>query len=71
MAASQVAYSEQEVKKILAIRCEEEDVEMDDDALILLTKCVVWDCFTNCGLRAIRFLGDLAGRLCCCVVSVW
>lgn len=34
----QVAYSEKEVKKILAIRCEEEDVEMDEDALILLTK---------------------------------
>lgn len=36
----QVAYSEQEVKKILSIRCEEEDVEMDDEALILLTKYV-------------------------------
>lgn len=38
----QVAYSEQEVKKILSIRCEEEDVEMDDDAIILLTKYVAY-----------------------------
>ncbi|CAM9645638.1 unnamed protein product, partial [Ectocarpus sp. 8 AP-2014] len=38
MIVSTVAYSEQEVKKILSIRCEEEDVEMDDDAIILLTK---------------------------------
>lgn len=38
MAASQVAYKETEVKKILAIRCEEEDVEMAEDALDLLTR---------------------------------
>lgn len=38
MAVSQVAYSEKEVKKILAIRCEEEDVEMAEDALDLLTR---------------------------------
>lgn len=42
----QVAYSEKEVKKILAIRCEEEDVEMDEDALILLTK-YVWFKFSS------------------------
>lgn len=34
-----MAYSEKEVKKILSIRCEEEDVEMSDDALDLLTRC--------------------------------
>ena len=39
-AASQVAYKETEVKKILAIRCEEEDVEMAEDALDLLTRYV-------------------------------
>ena len=32
------AYSEREIKLILEIRCEEEDVEMDDDAKDLLTK---------------------------------
>ena len=31
-------YTEKEVKHILKIRCEEEDVEMTDDALTLLTK---------------------------------
>merc|ERR1712205_279797 len=31
-------YTEKEVKHILKIRCEEEDVEMADDALTLLTK---------------------------------
>merc|ERR1719473_2382333 len=31
-------YTEKEVKHILKIRCEEEDVEMADDALALLTK---------------------------------
>ena len=35
----QVAYSEKEIKKILSIRCEEEDVEMAEDALDLLTRC--------------------------------
>lgn len=39
LAASQVAYSKEEVQKILAIRCEEEDVEMAENALDLLTKC--------------------------------
>lgn len=34
----QVAYTEAEVKKILSIRCEEEDVEMAEDALDLLTR---------------------------------
>ncbi|CAM9861805.1 unnamed protein product, partial [Discosporangium mesarthrocarpum] len=34
----QVSYSQREVKKILEIRCEEEDVEMSSDALDLLTK---------------------------------
>lgn len=38
MRTLQVAYSEAEVKKILSIRCEEEDVEMADDALDLLTR---------------------------------
>ena len=32
------AYSEKEIRLILDIRCEEEDVEMDDDAKDLLTK---------------------------------
>ncbi|KFM82423.1 RuvB-like 2, partial [Stegodyphus mimosarum] len=31
-------YDEDDTKKILKIRCEEEDVEMSDDALIVLTK---------------------------------
>ncbi|XP_055942153.1 ruvB-like 2 [Argiope bruennichi] len=31
-------YDEDETKKILKIRCEEEDVEMSDDALLVLTK---------------------------------
>merc|ERR1711972_540 len=31
-------YTEKEIKKILEIRCEEEDVEMSEDALTLLTK---------------------------------
>merc|ERR1711988_1465927 len=31
-------YSESDIKKILQIRCEEEDVEMTDDALSLLTR---------------------------------
>jgi len=35
---STVPYTEKEVKHILKIRCEEEDVEMSDDALTLLTK---------------------------------
>lgn len=35
---STVPYSDKEVKQILRIRCEEEDVEMTDDALALLTK---------------------------------
>ncbi|KAG8155989.1 hypothetical protein JTE90_002495 [Oedothorax gibbosus] len=33
-----VPYNEDDTKKILKIRCEEEDVEMSDDALIILTK---------------------------------
>merc|ERR1712070_255085 len=35
---STVPYTEKEVKQILHIRCEEEDVEMSEDALTLLTK---------------------------------
>lgn len=31
-------YNEDELKKILKIRCEEEDAEMSDDALVVLTK---------------------------------
>ncbi|PRD25186.1 UNVERIFIED_CONTAM: ruvbl2 [Trichonephila clavipes] len=31
-------YDEEETKKILKIRCEEEDVEMNEDALLVLTK---------------------------------
>ena len=31
-------YNEKETREILKIRCEEEDVEMADDALALLTK---------------------------------
>lgn len=38
MIISTTPYSEGEVRKILKIRCEEEDVEMTDDALELLTK---------------------------------
>lgn len=36
-----VSYEEQELRKILDIRCEEEDVEMTDDARELLTKIAV------------------------------
>ncbi|KAJ8299533.1 hypothetical protein KUTeg_023593 [Tegillarca granosa] len=35
---STTPYEEKEIKQILKIRCEEEDVEMSDDALIVLTK---------------------------------
>lgn len=35
---STVPYEEHEIKQILKIRCEEEDVEMSDDALTILTK---------------------------------
>lgn len=35
------AYDEKEIRKILDIRCEEEDVEMTDDARELLTKIAV------------------------------
>merc|ERR1719440_1238496 len=35
---STVPYSEKEVRQILHIRCEEEDTEMTEDALTLLTK---------------------------------
>jgi len=38
MIISTVPYSEAEVRRILEIRCEEEDVEMSTDALDLLTK---------------------------------
>lgn len=38
MIISTAPYSEAEVGKILRIRCEEEDVEMTEDALELLTK---------------------------------
>ncbi|CAM9241804.1 unnamed protein product, partial [Chrysoparadoxa australica] len=38
MIISTTDYSEAEVKKILTIRCEEEDVEMEEDALDLLTR---------------------------------
>ncbi|CAM9862580.1 unnamed protein product, partial [Sphacelaria rigidula] len=38
MIVSTAAYTEAEVKKILSIRCEEEDVEMAEDALDLLTR---------------------------------
>ncbi|KAL3843130.1 hypothetical protein ACJMK2_021082 [Sinanodonta woodiana] len=35
---STVPYEEKEIKQILKIRCEEEDVEMSDDALTVLTR---------------------------------
>jgi len=35
---STVPYTEKEIRQILKIRCEEEDVEMSEDALTLLTK---------------------------------
>ena len=38
MIISMTPYSDAELKKILTIRCEEEDVEMEDDALDLLTR---------------------------------
>ncbi|CAH0372046.1 unnamed protein product [Pelagomonas calceolata] len=38
MIISTTPYSEEEMRKILTIRCEEEDVEMEDDALDLLTR---------------------------------
>lgn len=43
---STVPYSEKEMNSILKIRCEEEDVEIDDEALQLLTKIGV-----DCSLR--------------------
>jgi RuvB-like protein 2 len=43
---STTPYSEEEIRKILDIRCEEEDVEMSEDARDLLTKigCVRFEC---------------------------
>ena len=41
---STTPYTEKEIKQILHIRCEEEDVEMTDDALTLLTKIGVAVC---------------------------
>lgn len=43
---STTPYSEEEIRKILDIRCEEEDVEMSEDARDLLTKigCVRFGC---------------------------
>jgi RuvB-like protein 2 len=38
MIISTDAYSEAEIRRILEIRCEEEDVEMEDDAMALLTR---------------------------------
>mmetsp|Transcript_17844 Transcript_17844/g.39054 ORF Transcript_17844/g.39054 Transcript_17844/m.39054 type:complete len:503 (+) Transcript_17844:80-1588(+) len=38
MIVSTVPYTEEETRRILAVRCEEEDVEMAEDALELLTK---------------------------------
>lgn len=38
MIITTVDYSEDEIRRILDIRCEEEDVEMEEDALSLLTK---------------------------------
>jgi RuvB-like protein 2 len=38
MIISTTEYSEDEMRKILTIRCEEEDVEMEDDAMDLLTR---------------------------------
>ncbi len=38
MIVTTTAYSEPEIQKILMIRCEEEDVEMSEDALDLLTR---------------------------------
>mmetsp|Transcript_30716 Transcript_30716/g.49271 ORF Transcript_30716/g.49271 Transcript_30716/m.49271 type:complete len:164 (+) Transcript_30716:25-516(+) len=35
---STTPYQEKEIKQILTIRCEEEDVEMSDEALIVLTR---------------------------------
>ena len=35
---STTPYAESEIRQILKIRCEEEDVEMSDDALTVLTK---------------------------------
>ncbi|MES1912791.1 MAG: RuvB-like 2 [Cercozoa sp. M6MM] len=34
------AYSQEELQNILRIRCEEEDVDIADEALVFLTKCV-------------------------------
>lgn len=35
---STVPYAEKEIKQILRVRCDEEDVKMHDDALAILTK---------------------------------
>lgn len=35
---STTPYAEKELKQILGIRCEEEDVEMSDDAMTVLTR---------------------------------
>ena len=38
-------YEEKELKQILKIRCEEEDCEISEDALSVLTKVVAFFCF--------------------------
>jgi len=38
MIVSTVPYEQEEIRSILKVRCEEEDVEMADDALELLTR---------------------------------
>ena len=43
-------YTEKEIKQILHIRCEEEDVEMAEDALTLLTKIGV-ETSLRCGVE--------------------
>jgi RuvB-like protein 2 len=59
MIISTEPYSEKEIKKILTIRCEEEDVEMTEDALDLLTRIGV-----ETSLRySIHMI--MAAQLCC------
>merc|ERR1712146_805591 len=59
MIISTTPYSESETKRILEIRCEEEDVEMTPDALELLTRIVI-----ETSLRyAIHMI--MAASLCC------
>lgn len=56
-----VPYDEKELKQILKIRCEEEDVEITDDALAVLTR-IAGDTSLRYGIQLITTAGVVARR---------